>query len=80
MGKEVRGLRNTNSWLQYSHGDIKYSIGNGVAKELIHMIYEHELQWEDCLRDCPSPSGNHPGGWGQTGKNQDNCNSIINEI
>ena len=31
MGEEVKGLRSTNRQLQNSHGDIKYSIGNGVA-------------------------------------------------
>ena len=34
MGEEVRGFRSTNRQLQNSHGDVKYSIGNGVAKEL----------------------------------------------
>ena len=33
MGEEMRGLRSTNRQLQNSHGDLKYSIGNGVAKE-----------------------------------------------
>ena len=37
MGEEVRGLRSTNRQLQNSHGDVKYSIGNGVTKELIPM-------------------------------------------
>ena len=35
IGEEVRGLRSTNRYLQNNHGDIKYSIGNGVAKEFI---------------------------------------------
>ena len=35
MDEEVRQLRSTNSQLQNIHGDVKYSIGNGVAKELI---------------------------------------------
>ena len=34
MGEEVRVLRSSNRQLQNSHGDVKYSIGNGVAKEL----------------------------------------------
>ena len=43
MGEEVRGLRSMNGWLQNSHGDVKYSIGNGVAEELItHMTHGHE--------------------------------------
>ena len=36
MGEEMRGLRSTNRQLQNSHGDLKYSIGNGVAKEPMH--------------------------------------------
>ena len=40
MGEEVRGLRSTNGWLQNSHGDVKYTIGNGVARELIHMTHD----------------------------------------
>ena len=46
-GEEVRGLRSTNWLLQSSHEDVKYSIGNGVAKELIPMTHGHE-QWS-----CP---------------------------
>ena len=42
LGKQVRGLRSTNRWLQNSHEDVNYSIGNGVAKELIHMTHGHE--------------------------------------
>ena len=34
MNEEVRELRSTNRQLQSSHGDVKCSIGNGVAKEL----------------------------------------------
>ena len=51
MGEEVRGLRSTNRWLQDSHGDVKDSIGNGVAKELIHMTHRHEQSFGDCLRE-----------------------------
>ena len=51
MGEEVRGLRSTNRQLQNCHGDVKNSIGNGVAKELIHMTHRHEQQWVGCLRE-----------------------------
>ena len=74
MGEEVRGLRSTNRQLQNSHGDIKYSIGNGVAKELILMTHGHEQWWGDCMREWGVL-----GGGGQREKNQ-NCNSIINKI
>ena len=36
MGEEVRGFRSTNRWSQNSHGDVKYSIGNGAAKQPMH--------------------------------------------
>ena len=52
MGEEVKGLRNTNSQLQYSHEDVKYRIGNGVAKELKCMTCGHEQWCGDCLREC----------------------------
>ena len=42
MGEELRGLRSTNRQLQNSRRDVKYSIGNGVAKELIPMTHGHE--------------------------------------
>ena len=35
MGEEVRGLRSTNRQSQNSPGEVKYSTGNGAAKELI---------------------------------------------
>lgn len=50
MGEEVSKL-STNRLLQNSHGDIKYSTGNGIAKELIHMTSGHEPCCGDCLRE-----------------------------
>ena len=41
-GEEVRGLRSTNRWLQNSPGDVKYSTGYGVAKEITHMTHGRE--------------------------------------
>ena len=35
MGEQMRGLTGTNRQLQNRHGDVKYSIENEVAKELI---------------------------------------------
>ena len=51
MGEEERGLRSTNRKLQDSHEDVKYRIGNEVAKELISMTHGHEQWWGDCLRE-----------------------------
>ena len=69
MGEEVRGSRSTNS-----HGDVMYSIKNGVTKELIHMTHGYEQWCGDCLRERVVL-----GGEGQRGKIWDNCNSIINK-
>ena len=48
MGEEVRRLRSTNRKLQNSCGDVQYSIGNGVAKELC-MTQGHEHRCGDYL-------------------------------
>ena len=75
MVEQVRGLRSTTSQLKYSHGDIKYSTGNGVAKELIPMTHGHDQRCGDGLSE-----------WGvlveeqKGGKNWDNCNSKFNRI
>ena len=72
MDEEVRGLRSTNRWLQKSRGDVRYSIGNGAAKELTRMTHGHEPWCGDCLKEWGLLSGGE-----QRGKNQDNCNRII---
>ena len=56
-------------------GDVKYRIGNGVAKELIRKTHGHEQWCGDCLREW----GVLGGGWAK-GENQGNCNSIITKI
>ena len=75
MCEEVRGLRSTNRQSKKSHRDVKYSIGNGVAKELTHMTRGHEQWWGDCLRKWVVPAGEE-----ERGKTKDNCNSIIYKI
>ena len=65
MGEEWRGLQSTNRLLQNSHRDIKYSIGNGAAKELIHMTHGHELRGMPKRVEGAGWSGN---GGGQRGK------------
>ena len=52
MGEEVRGLESTNWYSQNSHGDVNYSIGNGVAKECIPMTHGYERRGGDGLREC----------------------------
>ena len=64
MGEEVKGLRSTNwqSQNSYGYGNVKYSTGNAVAKELIHMIHGHEQWWDNCLRAQGVLGGWHKGG------------------
>ena len=73
-GKEVRELRSNKQAVKNSHGDVKYSIGNGVTKELIHMTMD---------KNNGGGIAKEVGGLGREGqkrKNQDNCNSVINKI
>ena len=71
----MRGLRSTHWWAQNRQGEVKNSIGNGEAKELICATHGHELR------------GVGTGGRESAGqmrikgrKKWDNCNSIINKI
>ena len=74
MCREVRGLISTNRQLQNGHGDVRYSIGNGVGKELVCMTHGHEMVWG--LYEAVGGAE-----WrGPKGENWDNCNSIINKI
>ena len=43
---KVQRLRSTDWQVQNRQGDVKNSIGNGVAEELICMIHGHELRGE----------------------------------
>ena len=56
-------------WAQNRQEEVKNSIGNGGAKELICTTHGHELRWEM-----------QGGGGERGGKNWDNCNSTINKI
>ena len=40
----MRGLRSTHWWAQNRQGEVKNSIGNGEAKELICTTHGHELR------------------------------------
>ena len=74
--KKVKGLRSINWLLRNSHGDVKYCIWNIVARECIDMCMTHG-HGQRCgggLREGVL------GGWGQRGKNWDNCNSLYNKI
>ena len=43
-GAKVQGLRSTEWQVQNRQGDVKNSIGNGVARECICMNHAHELR------------------------------------
>ena len=55
-----------------------YSIGNEVAKELIHMTHGHE-QVKPLALGLSDGMGVAEW-WGKRGKHWDNCNGIINKI
>ena len=59
--KKVKEL-STNWLLQNSHGDVKYSIGNVAAKELIRMTYGCGQQCGACLREQRVLGGGGKGG------------------
>ena len=50
LGRRENGVKGTgnkkHSWqVQNREGEVKNSVGNGEAKELICMIHGHELRW-----------------------------------
>ena len=61
--------------IQSSHGDVKYSIGNGVAKETIPMCSGHGQWLVDSRKEWRVV-----GGGGHRGKDHDHCSSIMNKI
>ena len=68
-GGKGTGNKKHNWQVQNRQGEVKNSIGNGGAKELICTTHGHELRWEM-----------QGGGGERGGKNWDNCNSTINKI
>ena len=75
IGEKVQGIRSVIGSIHNRQGEVRNSMGNGEAKELICMTHGHKLKW-----------GND-GGMGITGwrgikrrEKWDNCNSIINKI
>ena len=74
-GGKGTGNKKHKWWVQNRQGEVKNSIGNGEAKELMCTIHGHELRWGNCWWE---------GSAGQKGingrKQWDNCNSIINKI
>ena len=52
MEEKVQGIRSINCRYKIDNGEVKNSIGNGEAKELICTTHGHELRW-----------GRNAGGW-----------------
>ena len=62
--------------VQNRQGEVKNSIGNGEAKELICTTHGHELRWgvqNVGGKGCAGLRGIKGGKW-------DNCNSIVNKM
>ena len=74
MGEKVEGIRSINGRHKNRQGDVKNSMGNGEAKELVCMTHGHELKWQMLVGGGCMAEGNN----GK--KNMDSCNSIINKI
>ena len=45
MGEKVQGIRSINGRHKNRQGEVKNSIGNGEAKDLICTTHGHELRW-----------------------------------
>ena len=72
----MQGLRCKNWLVQNRQGDIKNSIGNGEAKEVMCMTLGHELRRG--LLEGMGLLGRVEEG--AKGENWDKCNNIINKI
>ena len=49
MGEKVQGLRSIIGRYKRDRADVKNSIGNGEAKEIICTTHGHELRWRGML-------------------------------
>ena len=75
MGKKVQGIRSINGSYKIDRGEVKNSIGNVEARELLCMTHGHELRWEnDGGKGCTGQRGI------QRRKKWDNCNVMVNII
>ena len=75
MGEKVQGIRSI--ICRYKIGEIKNSMGNEEAKELICMTHRHELRWGNGARmGSTGWSGKFSFGRNKWG----DCNSIINKM
>ena len=74
MREKGPGHKKHKWWVQNRQGEVKNSMGDGEAKELIYMTHGHELRWgNDCGR------GIQGGGGIKERKKWDTCNSIIDK-
>ena len=76
IGEKGAGVKKHNWQVPNRQGEVKNSIGNGKAKELICTTHGHERRgWEEWWRE-----GGYQAEGDKGGKNWDNCNSTINKI
>ena len=52
MGEKLQGIRSINGRYKNRQGEVKNSIGNGEAKDLICMTHGHELSGGKCRWGC----------------------------
>ena len=45
IAEKVQGIRSINDRYEIDRGEVKNSMGNGEAKELICTTHGHELRW-----------------------------------
>ena len=74
MGKKVEGIRSINGRHKNRQGDVKNSMGNGEAKELVCMTHGHELKWGGNV------GGRGCAGWRGIEGGNGTTNSVINKI
>ena len=71
MWEKIQGIRSISGRYKIDRGEVKNSIGNGEAKELVCTTHGHELRWRNA-------GGLRWAGWREE-KKLGNCNSIINK-
>ena len=77
IGKKVQGIKRIIGRHKIDRGEVKNSIGNGEAKELICRTPGHALRYRG---ENAGARGGYRAERNTEEKRMDNCNSIINII
>ena len=72
-GEKGTGNKKHKWWVENRQAEVKNSIGNVEAKELICMTHGHELRWGECWWEGGAR-------WNKGEKKWENYNSITNKI